>query len=111
MLPGQLLSSPLCRDACCRAEVFQVNFTDGSPVVVPGDDDISTLAQFEYAFIGIRPITDQVTKKPDLVNWFILRKLIDFCKYCFQCFQVGMYIEKNTISHTYFLQSRHIVIG
>src|SRR5436309_15474724 len=99
MLLGQLLRCPFSRYTCGSAKVFKVNFAYSCPIVIAGYDNIRTLTQFQYALIWVRPITDQVSKKPDLLNWFLLRKFVDLSKYCFQCFQICMYIRKNGVTH------------
>src|SRR5260370_12159300 len=104
MFLGELLSGPFRGYAGRGTEVFQVNFADGCPVVIAGNDDVRSFAQFDNAFVWVGAITDQVAEEPDLVDWLLLRELIDFCKYRFQAFHLAMSIRKNALTHILFPQ-------
>src|SRR5215469_9368224 len=53
MFLGQLLSGPFRGDAGRGAEVFQVNFADGCPVVIAGNNDVRSFAQFDNTFVWV----------------------------------------------------------
>src|SRR5260370_35560099 len=99
MFLGELLSGPFRGYAGRGTEVFQGNFADGCPVVIAGIDDVRSCAQFDNAFVWVGAITDQVAEEPDLVDWLLLRDLIDFCNFRSQGFQVAWYIGKTAVAH------------
>ena len=61
MFFGELLGGPTGRKTGSFAKIIKIDFSNGSPVMISRDNDISAFTELNNAFIGIGSITNQIT--------------------------------------------------
>jgi len=96
VLGEQLPGGPAAGGGGIGVEVGEVEFADGSPVVIAGDADVVALSQKLETLVRVRAVADYITQTPYLRH---LSPVRDVLQHGGKGSQIGMNISHNGVTH------------